>query len=53
MNKIENLLNCTTHESTGFTPYELVKGEWPEFILEQLFEYPLEGTKALNIKLKW
>ena len=42
--KIEDWLNCTTHESTGFTPYELVKGTRPQRILEQLFDYPPEGT---------
>ena len=42
--KIEDWLNCTTHESTGFTPYELVRGTRPQRILEQLFEYPPEGN---------
>ena len=41
--KVEEWLNCTTHESTGFTPYELIRGTRPPRILEQLFEYPPEG----------
>ena len=51
--KIEEWLNCTTHESTGFTPYELVKGTRPPRILEQLFNYPPESnTRGLEVKLK-
>ena len=52
VNKIEKWLNCTTHESTGFTPYELVKGTRPPRILEQLFNYPPESnTIGTDIKL--
>ena len=51
--KIEEWLNCTTHESTGFTPYELVKGTCLPRILEQLFNYPPESnTRGLEVKLK-
>ena len=51
--KIENWLNCITHESTGFTPYELVRGTRPTRILEQLFDYPPEtNTIDQNVKLR-
>ena len=50
---IEDWLNCTTHESTGFTSYELIKGTRPSRILEQLFNYPPENnTIDVNIKLQ-
>ena len=53
VSKIEDWLNCTTHESTGFTPYELVKGTRPPRILEQLFNYPPESnTIDVDIKLR-
>ena len=51
--KIEDWLNCTTHESTGFAPYELVWGRRLPRILEQLFEYPPEtNTSDRNVKLR-
>ena len=51
--KIENWLNCTTNESTGFTPYELIRGKRPQRILEQLIEYPPEtNTIGHDIKLR-
>ena len=51
--RIEERLNCTTHESTGFTPYKLVKETRPPRILEQLFNYPPENnTRGLEVKLK-
>ena len=49
--RIENWLNCVTHESTGFTPYELVRGKRPPRILEQLFDYPPE-TNTINQDVK-
>ena len=53
VSRIEDWLNCITHESTGFTPYELVKGIRPQRILEQLFNYPPEGsTIDVGIKLR-
>ena len=53
VNKIEEWLNCTTHESTGFTPYELVKGTRPPRILEQLFNYPPESNaRGMDIKVR-
>ena len=48
------LAKCTTHVSTGFTPYELVKGTRPQRILEQLFEYPQENitmNRCVKIRL--
>ena len=54
VSKILDWLNCTTHESTGFTPYELAKGTHPQRILEQLFDYPPEGNnidKGLKLRL--
>ena len=53
VSKVEDWLNCTTHESTGFTPYELVKRTRPQRILEQLFNYPPEGnTIDIGLKLR-
>ena len=43
-----------THESTGFTPHELIRGTRPPRILEQLFEYPPEGQvldRTMKIRL--
>lgn len=50
--KIETWLNSTTHESTGFTPWELVYGKRPERILEQLFEYPPETPMGAEVILE-
>ena len=51
--KVEEWLNSTTHDSTGFTPYELIKGSRPPRILEQLFEYPPEErTIDRNVKIQ-
>ena len=51
--KVEEWLNSTTHESTGFTPYELIKGTRPPRILEQLSEYPPEDqTIDMNVKIQ-
>ena len=44
-------LNCTTHESTRFTPYELVKGTRPQRILEQLFDYPPTIDRCVKLRL--
>ena len=51
--KVENWLNSTTHESTGYTPHELVKGTRPPRILEQLFDYPEESERTdVSIKIR-
>ena len=51
--KVEDWLNSTTHDSTGFTSYELIKGTRPPRILEQLFEYPPEErTMDRNVKIQ-
>ena len=53
VSRIEDWLNCTTHESTGFMPYELIKGICPQRILEHLFSYPSEGnTIGVGVKLR-
>ena len=52
INRVEDWLNCTTHETIGFTPYELVKGKGPQRILERLFNYPPEITMDVGIKLR-
>ena len=51
--KVEDWLNSTTHESTGYTPHELVKGTRPPRILEQLFDYPEESERTdVSIKIR-
>ena len=51
--KIEDWLNSTTHESIGFTPYELIKGMPSPRILEQLFNYPPENWIIdVNVKIQ-
>ena len=51
--KVETWLNSTTHESTGYTPHELIKGTRPPRILEQLFDYPSESTPMdVSIKIR-
>ena len=51
--RVENWLNSTTHESTGYTPHELIKGTRPPRILEQLFDYPPESKKTdVSIKIR-
>ena len=51
--KVESWLNSTAHESTGYTPHELIKGTRPLRILEQLFDYPPESEKAdVSIKIR-
>ena len=53
MKKVEEWLNCTTHESTGFTPHELIRGTRPPRILERLFTYPPEGQVLdQNMKIR-
>ena len=53
MKKVERWLNSTTHDSTRFTPYELIKGTRPRRILEQLFNYPPENqTIDVNVKIQ-
>ena len=51
--KVESWLNSTTHESTGYTPHELIKGTRPPRILEQLFDYPSENAPMdVSIKIR-
>ena len=53
MKKVEDWLNSTTHESTGFTPHELIKGTRPPRILEQIFDYPpANQTIDVNVKIQ-
>ena len=49
--KVEEWLNCTTHESTGFTPHEMIRGTRPPRIFEQLFEYPPEN-QIIDVNMK-
>ncbi|KAK9675087.1 hypothetical protein QE152_g40644 [Popillia japonica] len=48
---IENWLNCTEHDSTGFSPYELMKGERPRRLIEQLIKYPNRTDRLKEEKI--
>lgn len=53
INWIETILNCTTHGSTGFTPWELHWGQNPTDQISQLFKFPEmeEPTHDMKIAL--
>lgn len=51
VNLIENWLNCTQHDSTGFTAYELLKGEKPLRLIEKLVKFPERKDMLLETKI--
>lgn len=52
IDKIEQILNVTTHHSTGFIPYELQYGEDPLFKIKELIKYPESRQMPLNTKIQ-
>lgn len=51
VNKIQDLLNITTHCSTGFTPFELHFGREPKNEIAKLINFPPIVPKSHEIKI--
>lgn len=52
IDKIEQILNVTTHHSTGFVPYELQYGEDPLCRIKELIKYPESRQMPLSTKIQ-
>lgn len=52
IDKMEQILNVTTHHSTGFVPYELHFGKDPAFKVREIIKYPETDKISGNIKIE-
>ncbi|XP_011697582.1 PREDICTED: uncharacterized protein LOC105455741 [Wasmannia auropunctata] len=52
--EIENILNLTTHSSTGYIPYEIHYGESPQYKIKQLVDFPPDekSDSIICVKVK-
>ncbi|KAJ8885624.1 hypothetical protein PR048_011822 [Dryococelus australis] len=50
--EIEHLLNNVHHESTGYTPIELIKAQQPESQLTKLVNFPPQVNTDLVVKFQ-
>lgn len=50
--QIENILNITTHSSTGYTPYEVQFEISPQFKIKQLVRFPSQGKDDIKLHIK-